>query len=288
MTPALLVSLLACPPVPTIGDSGSAVSDSGTRDSVDTGDPPTDSGRTDSTADPTETGDTAPPIDSALFGVDTDGDGLSDGLELQLGWDPEDPDSDDDGFTDGEEYAGGTDGLLPWSWPLDGCRWPDLRDQAQALAAKGEQGWDDRDVVPDLVLTDQCGGQVSPWNFPGHVIVVDMAATWCGPCRDAAPMLQDRFSAFRARGFVILTMLQGATPDEAQAWAAEFGSAHPVMADQDSELIDQLQERSTTYPSYVLIDANLVVRSVKVGEADQSWFDLYVPGLQDERDAGLE
>ncbi len=35
--------------------------------------------------------------------ADTDGDRLPDGLELQLGTDPDDPDSDDDGATDGEE-----------------------------------------------------------------------------------------------------------------------------------------------------------------------------------------
>lgn len=43
--------------------------------------------------------------------VDTDGDGLSDGLEEDLGTDPNDTDSDDDGATDGAEYDAGTDPL---------------------------------------------------------------------------------------------------------------------------------------------------------------------------------
>jgi len=43
--------------------------------------------------------------------VDTDGDGLSDGLEADLGTNPNDTDSDDDGATDGEEYDAGTDPL---------------------------------------------------------------------------------------------------------------------------------------------------------------------------------
>jgi len=42
---------------------------------------------------------------------DTDDDGLSDGLELQLGTDPFDPDSDDDGWSDGDEYAASIDEL---------------------------------------------------------------------------------------------------------------------------------------------------------------------------------
>ena len=43
------------------------------------------------------------------FNPDTDGDGLSDGAEVQLGLDPLDPDSDGDGASDGAEWSAGTD-----------------------------------------------------------------------------------------------------------------------------------------------------------------------------------
>ena len=44
---------------------------------------------------------------------DTDGDGLTDTEEQQIGTDPLDPDSDDDGIDDGTEVAQGTDPLQP-------------------------------------------------------------------------------------------------------------------------------------------------------------------------------
>jgi thiol-disulfide isomerase/thioredoxin len=268
------------------GTDSDPVTDTGLGVTEDTGtDPVTDTGGHIETA---ETGDSAPPIDSALFGVDSDGDGLSDGLEMQLGWNPEDPDTDGDGFDDREEYEAGTDGAVAWSWPLDGCRWPELHAQAVTLVGDQETGWNDHDVVPDLKWIDQCGGEVSPWQFPGHVIVLDMAATWCGPCQESAAMLQSIFASYRDRGFVLLTALQGALLEEGQDWASAYGSSHPVSGDVDSVLAEQLAERSTIYPTYVLVDANLKVRSVKSGEAEQSWFDRNVPGLQDERDAALE
>ncbi len=46
--------------------------------------------------------------------VDSDGDGLTDGQEAELGTDPFNPDTDGDGINDGDEVANGTD-------PLDAC-----------------------------------------------------------------------------------------------------------------------------------------------------------------------
>lgn len=277
MLPLLLGGVVACgwqaADTGTTPDTGTSVTEeTGRRDSADTG----DSG---------STRDSGEPIDSALFGLDSDGDGLSDGLEQQLGWDPQSDDTDGDGFSDGEEHAAGTDGAAAWSWPLDGCRWPDLYEEGAALVGDGVTGWNDREFVPDLAFTDQCGGPVSLWQFPGHVIILDMAATWCAPCQESAAMLQGTFQAHRDRGYVLLTGLQGAALEDAQAWAERYGSTHPVLADSDSTLFDAISGRTTTYPSYVLVDADLTVRTLRMGETPQSWFDLYVPGLQDERDA---
>jgi hypothetical protein len=59
------------------------------------------------------TGEVSYYIDDFELHVDSDGDGLTDEEEDDLGTDPFDPDSDDDGLTDGEEVALGTSPLLP-------------------------------------------------------------------------------------------------------------------------------------------------------------------------------
>jgi hypothetical protein len=45
-----------------------------------------------------------PPADAAAAPGDSDGDGLEDAIEFELGTDPADLDTDDDGLTDGDEY----------------------------------------------------------------------------------------------------------------------------------------------------------------------------------------
>ena len=52
------------------------------------------------------------------FGYDSDGDGLSDEEEAEIGTDPNNPDTDGDGFSDGEEVRKGTDPLDPNSHPM--------------------------------------------------------------------------------------------------------------------------------------------------------------------------
>ena len=55
---------------------------------------------------------------SFTIDLDSDDDGLVDGVEIGMGLDPDDPDSDDDGYDDGVEVNGGCDALDPTEIPL--------------------------------------------------------------------------------------------------------------------------------------------------------------------------
>jgi hypothetical protein len=56
---------------------------------------------------------------STAANIDSDGDGLSDIQEVQIGTDPFNPDTDGDGFSDGVEVASGSDPLDPNCTPLN-------------------------------------------------------------------------------------------------------------------------------------------------------------------------
>jgi len=169
---------------------------------------------------------------TAAAGVDSDGDGLSDAEEEELGLDPDRVDSDGDGFDDGVELAENADPTDPTHHPyaggygIDAC-WADIQPTGDAVGQ----------VTNDFALMDQHGEDVRLHDFCGRQVLLVTSAMWCAPCQDEAPHLQDLYDTYAAQGFVVMTLLgeneYGETPSlsDLQRWADEFGLNHPVLAD---------------------------------------------------------
>lgn len=108
--------------------------------------------------------------EDAFFDVDSDGDGLTDQEEADLGSDPANADSDSDGFADGEEADWYTDPTDPndhpyeGGWPIDSCR----NDLVPSGMAEG-------DVINDVKLVDQYGEEVRIHDFCDHVLLIEHA-----------------------------------------------------------------------------------------------------------------
>ena len=49
------------------------------------------------------------------------------------------------------------------------------------------------DTVEDFTLPDLDGNPVSLYDFQGDVILLNFFATWCPPCNDESPILEENF-----------------------------------------------------------------------------------------------
>ncbi len=106
--------------------------------------------------------------------VDTDGDGLGDSYELEIGTNHEAADSDGDGAADNEEIYQFTDPVDEDSSPYIGGwqRMPVPDDLAD------DEGREVGAVMENFFLTDQFGDEVELHRFYGNVVLVESAAEW--------------------------------------------------------------------------------------------------------------
>ena len=78
-------------------------------------------------------------------------------------------------------------------------------------------------VAPAFTLPRVGGGEVSLADSDGRVRLVDFWTTWCPPCREEIPMLNELQLAYGERGFDIIAI----SPEEADV-LEEFMAENPV------------------------------------------------------------
>lgn len=135
------------------------------------------------------------------------------------------------------------------------------------------EGYGIDEVVPDFLLPDQFGDDVSLWQFYGSVVVMDVSTMWCAPCIDLARTTEDTFEHYQGDGFMYVTVLQETVdnqpPEQSHLvqWADEFGITAPVVADGAKDGTDGAVT-GERFPALIVIDRELRV-SERVWPADQ-------------------
>jgi cytochrome c biogenesis protein CcmG, thiol:disulfide interchange protein DsbE len=122
--------------------------------------------------------------------------------------------------------------------------------------------------APDFTLVDLAGVPVQLIALRGQVVLVNVWATWCPPCRAEMPMIQAAYEQYRERGFVVLAVnLQEDAPTVAR-YMAQGGLTFPALLDRDGAVSNSYQAR--VLPSSFFIDRAGVVRAVYRGPMARS------------------
>lgn len=81
--------------------------------------------------------------------------------------------------------------------------------------------------LPELRFLDLAGNETSLEAFKGQVVVLNLWATWCAPCREEMPALDRLQARFKDRPVIVLALsVDRAGPERVQAFLAEIGVQH--------------------------------------------------------------
>ncbi|MBI5841792.1 MAG: TlpA family protein disulfide reductase [Chloroflexi bacterium] len=129
--------------------------------------------------------------------------------------------------------------------------------------------------VPELTLTDLNGNSVSLTDYLGRVVLVNMWATWCPPCKAEMPTLQAFYEKYKGDGFVIIGINDGETPDLVALFVKDYGLTFPIWLDEEYQ--SEKAFNTMNLPSSYVIDRSGTVRLMWIGGISQKNLEKYVP-----------
>lgn len=104
----------------------------------------------------------------------------------------------------------------------------------------------------------------------GHVVLLDVWATWCEPCRDALPMYEQLARRYGARGLKVYALNVDEDTRAIPAFLADTKVTDvSVLLDTNAEVADKVL-KVRAMPTTVLIDRQGRVRSMHVGFSEES------------------
>lgn len=125
----------------------------------------------------------------------------------------------------------------------------------------------DARMAPQVSLPDQSGKTVSLASMRGRVVLVDIWASWCPPCKAAFPAYEDLFQEYGARGFDVLAVNVDAKRNAADEFLSGRSFQMHVVFDPKGETPAAFNLRGM--PTSYLIDKRGSIRFVHEGFTDK-------------------
>ena len=118
-------------------------------------------------------------------------------------------------------------------------------------------------IAPSFTLPSRGGDNVSLASLKGKVVMLNFWASWCGPCRQEMPLLEQMHKRYSAIGFTLVGVNVDANSKDAEEWLSKTPVSFPVLFDRDSKVSAMYDVKAM--PSTVFIDRQGNVRALHRG-----------------------
>ena len=125
--------------------------------------------------------------------------------------------------------------------------------------------------APDFTLESRSGENLRLEDHRGEGVMLNFWASWCGPCRQEMPLMDELYSQYKDLGFTILAVNVDENRDEALRFLDKVPVNYPILYDPESSVSELYEVQAM--PTTVMIDRNGNARYLHYG---------YQPGYEDE------
>jgi len=109
------------------------------------------------------------------------------------------------------------------------------------------------EMAPDFVVPDLDGQAVHLSSLRGRVVVVNLWATWCPPCRDEMPSMQRLYDTLKGPDFELLAVSQDEGGiDVVRPFIEKLGVTFPVLVDPQHQVGERFGVWG--YPETFIVD----------------------------------
>jgi peroxiredoxin len=112
--------------------------------------------------------------------------------------------------------------------------------------------------APDFTLTNLDGEKVKLSDLKGQVVMINFWASWCGPCRQEMPLLNDIYAGYKKAGFVLLGVNLDESADDAKSFLKKTPVNFPVLLDSQGKVADLYKNQAMPSSYFVDRKGNLV------------------------------
>lgn len=126
--------------------------------------------------------------------------------------------------------------------------------------------------APDFSFTSHERQLVSNASLRGKVVLMDFWGTWCPPCRESVPTLQNLQKKYAGRGFELVSV---SSDDDEEVWQT-FIAAQKMNWTEYIDLSGEMLERFKieSFPTYIVVDKDGVMRFRQSGFGETTQGEL--------------
>ena len=124
-------------------------------------------------------------------------------------------------------------------------------------------------AAPDFTLKSLSGENIRLGDYRGQVVLLNFWASWCAPCRQEMPLLNELHHRYAPLGFSVIGVNVEQDNTAARRWLEKTPVDFPILFDTDNKVSRRYDIRAM--PTTALIDRDGNVRHLHHG---------YVPGLE--------